>query len=251
MRILVAECRQEVSTFNPDPSHYDDFVTTWGDNVIAFHDGLRSEPGGAIAVFKEAGVECVGAYSARAITSNGTLAADAWDRIAGEFLTAIRNAPPVDAVFFAMHGAMCAANEVDPEGYLLQESRTILGEEIPIVLTLDLHGIVTDRMLRHTNAVVAYHTYPHNDFFETGARGARLLLRIAKREVKPVTAMVRIPALVRGDELITETGLIGNRIRECQAIERSPGGLSAPLCRRRWSPSKRRSARPRRLRAAP
>lgn len=229
MRILIAECRQEVSTFNPDPSHYDDFVTCLGDDVIAFHNGLRSEPGGAIDVFKEAGVEPVGAYSARAITSNGTLAADAWGRIAGEFLTAIRETPPVDAVFFAMHGAMCAATEVDPEGYLLQETRAILGEEIPIVLTLDLHGIVTDRMLRHTDAAVAYHTYPHNDFFETGVRGARLLLRIARGEVKPVTAMVRIPALVRGDELITETGLIGNRIRECQAIERSPGGLSAAV----------------------
>jgi microcystin degradation protein MlrC len=229
VRVLIAECRQEVSTFNPDPSHYDDFVTAWGEDVIAFHDGLRSEPGGALSVFKEAGVEAVGAYSARAITSNGTLAAEAWDRIAGEFLAAIRQAPPVDAVFFAMHGAMCAANEVDPEGFLLQESRRLLGEAMPIVVTLDLHGIVTDRMLRHADAVVAYHTYPHNDFFETGARGARLLLRIVRGEVRPVTAMVRIPALVRGDELITETGLIGNRIRECQAIERSPGGLSAAM----------------------
>jgi microcystin degradation protein MlrC len=41
--------------------------------------------------------------------------------------------------------------------------------------------------------------------------------------------MVRIPALVRGDELITETGLIGNRIRECQRIEATPGGLSAVM----------------------
>jgi microcystin degradation protein MlrC len=229
MRILIGECRQEVSTFNPDPSHYEDFVTAWGGDVVAFHEGLRSEPGGAIAVFGETGVEPVGAYSARAITSNGTLAAADWDRIAGEFLGAIRAAPPVDAVFFAMHGAMCAANEVDPEGYLLQEARKILGEAMPIVVTLDLHGIVTDRMLTHADAVVAYHTYPHNDFFETGVRGARLLLRIANREVRPVTAMVRIPALVRGDELITETGLIGHRIRECQAIEASAGGLSAAM----------------------
>lgn len=229
MRILIAECRQEVSTFNPDPSDYDDFITNYGEDVIAFHDGLRTEPGGAIAVFKEAGADLIGAYSARAITSNGTLAADAWDRISGEFLDAIRNAPPVDAVFFAMHGAMCAANEIDPEGFLLQESRKIMGETIPLVVTLDLHGIVTDRMLTHIDAAVAYHTYPHNDFYETGARGARLLLRIANGEVKPVTAMVRIPALVRGDEMITETGLIGNRIRECQAIERGPGGLSAAM----------------------
>jgi len=233
MRVLIAECKQEVSTFNPQPSGYDDFTISHGTEVLAYHDGIRSEVGGALTVFREAGVETVGAYSARAITSAGTLAADAWNRISGEFLAAIRQAlsesGPFDAVFFSMHGAMCAENEIDPEGYLLQEARAILGEQIPIVTTLDLHGIVTDRMLRHTDAVAAYHTYPHNDFFETGVRGARLLLRLARREVRPVTAMVRIPALVRGDELITETGLIGNRIRECQAIEAQPGGLSANM----------------------
>lgn len=228
-RVLVAECKQEVSTFNPAVSGYDDFAIMSGEEVLAFHDGLPSEIGGARRIFRESGVEEVGAYSARAITSGGTLGAAAWNRIAGELLTAIRQAPPVDGVFLSMHGAMSAENEVDPEGYLLQEVRQILGAAIPFVVSLDLHGIVTDRMLRHADAVVAYHTYPHNDFAETGERAARLLLRLVRGEVKPVTAMVRIPALVRGDELITATGLIGGRIRECQAIEASPGGLSGAM----------------------
>jgi microcystin degradation protein MlrC len=228
MRILIGECKQEVSTFNPAPSGYEDFVISRGDEVLSFHDGIQSEVGGALALFRAAGATPVGLYSARAITSAGTLAAADWRRIAGEFLAAVRQAPPADAVFLSMHGAMCAGNEFDPEGYLLQETRSLLGEAIPIVLSLDLHGILTDRMLRHADAVVAYHTYPHNDFADTGQRAARLLLRITRREVRPVTAMVRIPALVRGDELITETGLIGGHVRECQAIE-ADGGLAAAM----------------------
>jgi microcystin degradation protein MlrC len=229
MRILIAECKQEVSTFNPAATHYEDFVTQWGDDVLAFHGGLKSEVGGAMSVFQAAGAHMIGAYSAKAITSGGTLAAADWDRIAGEFLTAIREAPPVDAIFFSMHGAMCAANEVDPEGYLLTETRKIVGEAMPIVVSLDLHGIVTNRMLEAVDAAVGYHTYPHNDFFETGERAGNLLLRIARGEVKPVTAICRVPALVRGDELITATGKIGARIREAQAIEAGPGGLSAAM----------------------
>ena len=228
-RILVAECKQEVSTFNPATSGAADFDIATGMAVITFHDGLPSEIGGALGVFRAHGATAVGAYSARAITSGGTLRAADWDSIAAAFLAAIRAAPPVDGVFFAMHGAMCAENESDPEGYLLQETRAILGERIPLVVSLDLHGIVTDRMLREADAVVAYHTYPHNDFAETGERAARLLLRLVRGEVQPVTAMVRIPALVRGDELITATGRIGGRIRECQAIEASPGGLAASM----------------------
>ena len=124
---------------------------------------------------------------------------------------------------------MSAQNEDDPEGFLLAEIRKILGENIPIVVSLDLHGILTDRMLQHSDAVVVYQTYPHVDFFETGERAARLLLRILSREVKPVTAKVAIPALVRGDELITETGLFGKAFMAARAIESSDGGLSAGM----------------------
>src|SRR6185436_4961994 len=57
----------------------------------------------------------------------------------------------------------------------------------------------------------------------------KLLLRVLSGDAKPVTARVRIPALVRGDELITETGVFGELVREAQAIEQGAGGLSAGL----------------------
>jgi len=229
-KILVAECKQESSSFNPLLSHYADFRVVVGNEVLARHRGVKSEMAGALSVFAgRPDVQVLPAYSARSITSGGVLAAPDFDRIAGEFLDAVRTAPPVDAVYFSLHGAMEAENEHDTEGFLLAETRQILGEQIPIVVSLDLHGILTDRMLEHADAVLMYHTYPHVDFFETGARAARLLLRVLAREVRPVTAAVTIPALVRGDELITETGLLGKIIRQAQAVEQSPGGLVAGM----------------------
>lgn len=229
-KILIAECKQEVSTFNPHRSGYEDFGVRRGEEILRYHRTVRNEVGGAWSVFAATpGVELVPTYSAFFITSGGTLAGAAWRRIAGEFLAGIRAAPPVDAVYFCMHGAMASDDELDPEGYLLAETRKILGEKIPIVVSLDLHGIITDRMLEHSDAIVAYHTYPHVDFFETGERAARLLLRVLAREVRPVTAKVAIPALVRGDELITATGLFGQSIRAAQAVENSAGGLSAGM----------------------
>src|SRR5207249_12308546 len=112
--------------------------------------------------------------------------------------------------------------EEDPEGYFLQEARKLLGETIPIVASFDLHGILTDRMLQHADAIVVYHTYPHVDFFETGQRAARLLLRLLRKEIRPVTARVAMPALVRGDELITASGVYGDLVRQAQAVELSP-----------------------------
>lgn len=229
-KILIAECKQEVASFNPTPSHYDNFNVSFGEDIVARHRGVRSEMSGALGVFaSRAGVEIIPAYSARSLTSAGTLAASDFDRIASEFLAAIRNAPTVDGVYYSLHGAMAAENEDDPEGFLLAETRKILGEKIPIVVSLDLHAVLTDRMLQHCNAVVMYHTYPHVDFHETGERAGRLLLRIMARDVNPITAAVTIPALVRGDELITETGLLGNVIRAAKAIEGGQGGLVAGM----------------------
>ena len=146
-QILIAECKQEVSSFNPVASGYASFDVAWGTAVPARHRGVWSEVAGALEVFEAHDVELLPAYSAVQRTSGGLLAAAGWSRLSGEFLGSLRAAPPVDGVYFALHGAMSADGEDDPEGFLLAEARKILGEQIPIVASFDLHGILTDRML--------------------------------------------------------------------------------------------------------
>ena len=229
-RIIVAQCHQEISSFNPIRSRYEDFTVTPGEQLLETHSHSRDELGGALGVFERAeDIRIVPTYSARSVTSGGLLAAADFERIAGEFLEGLRAAGPADGVYFALHGAMAAEQEDDPEGYLLEESRKILGEDVPIVISLDLHGIPTPSMLRQCDAVVVYQTYPHVDFFETGARAAKLLLAILQGNARPVMARVPIPALVRGDELITETGSFGSVIRAARAMEQQPRGLSAGM----------------------
>ena len=230
-RILIAECKQEVSTFNPAQSHYEEFRVVQGAQVLEFHRSVREEVGGALSVFDaDPGVELVPSYGASSNTSGGVLTADSFHRLHQDYSSAITEASahtPVDAAYICLHGAMQAADENDPEGALLAEARRILGEQIPIVISVDIHGILTDRMLQHADAVVPYHTYPHIDFYETGARAAELLLKILKGGARPVTARVKIPVLVRGDEMITATGAVGECIRKAQEIEASTDGLSA------------------------
>lgn len=227
-RILVAECKQEVSSFNPVPSRYEDFRVVRGAALLEHHRGCREEVGGALSVLEaDSRVQLVPTLGASANTSGGILAADSFERLNHDVLGGLAEAGPVDAAYFSLHGAMQAENEDDPEGFLLQEARRLLGEKIPFVVSLDLHGVLTDRMLKHSDAVVAYHTYPHVDFFQTGARAASLLMKILNRGVRPVTARVKIPALVRGDELITETGSIRECIQLAKQIEVSDAGLSA------------------------
>ena len=229
-RILIFSCMQEVSSFNPVPSTIDDFNIGHGQEWLDDRRSIDDEIGGALSVFEaEEGIEMVPTMGAKAITSGGTLQAADWASLRDDLVASLEDNSRVDAAYFCLHGAMSAEGEPDPEGHLLAEARRILGNDIPLVVSLDLHGILTDRMISHSDAIVLYHTYPHVDMGTTGERAARLLLRILDGEVSPVTARVKIPALVRGDELITESGLFGECIRLCQEIESSPVGLAAGM----------------------
>jgi microcystin degradation protein MlrC len=226
-RILVVECMQEISSFNPVESQYEQFVIQRGAEVFDLQRGNNTSIGGALEVLEATpGVELVPAYSARPFSA-GILSRAGFERLATELLDHVRaRADGVDAVYFSMHGAMGAVGELDPEGYLLEECRKIFGPKVPIVISLDLHGILTARMLRQIDGVTIYHTYPHVDFADTGARAARLLLRILGG-AKTTIARVVVPALVRGDELITETGVYGQVIRQAQKLERDGVALAA------------------------
>ena len=152
-RILIAECKQEVSTFNPVPSEYEDFRTIEGPEMLPYFRNVGQEMSGALTVFdQDPSIDVVPTFGAKANTSGGVLSADGWNRLSESILEAISEYSDVDGVYFSLHGAMQAENENDPEGFLLQEARRLLGETIPIVISLDLHGILTDRMLTHRDA---------------------------------------------------------------------------------------------------
>ena len=228
-RILIAECMQEISSFNPVQSGYANFHIERGEELLA-HRGLNTSLGGALQVFAQAGATPVLTIAARS-GSAGLLSAEGWARLHAEVLGAIRQGleQRPDAIYFSLHGAMGADGELDPEGYLLAEVRRMVGPDLPIVISLDLHGILTDRMLRQINGVAIYHTYPHVDFASTGERAAQILLRIVDRKLRPTIARVVIPALVRGDELITKTGCYGELIREARRMELEGSAMSAGI----------------------
>src|SRR6185436_10941157 len=101
-RILIAECKQEVSTFNPVLSGCEDFTIRHGQEILHYHRRVRSEVGGALSVFDAtSGVELVPTFSAHFITSGGTLADAAFERLAGQLLASIKQASPVDGVYFS------------------------------------------------------------------------------------------------------------------------------------------------------
>lgn len=228
-RVLIAALKQETATFNPVRTRYEDFHVVTGNELFEAYRGTQTELAGAMDVLSADGrVEIVPAFAVDAV-SGGPVATSALDRLLAMMVDAVQQAERIDGLYICFHGAMAGEEEGDPEGKVLVQIRQIVGA-LPIVVSLDLHAIITERLIQAADILVPFHTYPHVDQFETGQRAARNLIRLLEGSVNPVTARVEIPMLVRGDELITigdHPGLFAEAIRMCQEIEASAPGLAA------------------------
>lgn len=99
---------------------------------------------------------------------------------------------PVDGVFLSLHGGAIGEKEGDPEGVILERVRSIVGKDVPIIATLDLHANVSDRMVRNSDVLVAYRTNPHMDMHERGAESADHMREILAG-TRATAAMVKLP----------------------------------------------------------
>ena len=205
MRILIAGFQHETNTFAPSLADWAAF--TRGDSFPAFVRGaeMMSQLAGInipVAGFMDAarthGWTLVPSCWAGAIPSS-YVTRDAFERIAGaitEDVAAARDSGGLDGVYLDLHGAAVAEHVDDAEGEVLARVRALVGPQVPIVASLDLHANVTHRMLREADALVSYRTYPHVDMADTGALAAELLARRLKAGRKEPQHFRRLPFLL-------------------------------------------------------
>ncbi|MGE0753242.1 MAG: M81 family metallopeptidase [Variibacter sp.] len=128
--------------------------------------------------------------------AGGLVTTDAFERIAGELIGRLSAAMPVDAVYLDLHGAMVTEPFEDGEGEVLRRVRATVGEDVPVVISLDYHANVTPQMVAMTDSLVAYRTYPHVDRAETGAYAAQALSLLLKRGRPKGRALRKLPFLI-------------------------------------------------------
>lgn len=147
-------------------------------------------------------IELVGTHAGSAWPS-GPVEREVHEELRKGIVGGVRDAMPVDGVFIALHGSMVADGCDDPEGDLLERVRAVVGPDVPVVATLDLHGNITERMATHASALVGYHNNPHTDMRQTGQRGARLLLAAMNGEARPTLAWRKLPTIAPGNSQTT------------------------------------------------
>jgi microcystin degradation protein MlrC len=117
----------------------------------------------------------------------------------------LRAAMPVDGVFLSLHGAASATEEADPDGVLLARLRAVVGPEVPVIATLDLHANVSRAMVDHADVLVAFVTNPHVDMAERGAEAAAAM-RAMLGGMRPRMGFVKLPMIPPATSQNTDAG---------------------------------------------
>jgi microcystin degradation protein MlrC len=229
MRFLIAMMKHETNTFSPIPTDLQRF-RDWGlyedEAVVRAYRGTNHPTAAFLELAAEAGAEIVTPVAAEAMPS-GPVQRAAYDYLAGRIFDAVARGG-IDAAFLDLHGAMVAEHEPDGEGALLERLRQI-APGLPIAVTFDMHGNMSERIARNATVINCYKTYPHTDMYEAGMHAGRALLGALRGEAEPVIAWGRLPLLAQTLRMGTADEPMKSMQDMCRALEREPGILAASV----------------------
>lgn len=193
-RIAVGGIHTECSTSSPVLMQPEDFRVLRGADLLAheYFDFLHAD-----------GVEHLPLLHARAVPG-GPVARATYEAFKAEFLDRLKAALPIDGLYLAMHGAMNVEGMDDAEGDWISAARAVVGPDVPVAASYDLHGNVTQKIVDQLDIFAGYRTAPHIDVRETMVRAWSMLVRALKTGEKPGVAWAPVPVLLPGERTSTE-----------------------------------------------
>jgi microcystin degradation protein MlrC len=193
-KVLVAGLFHETHTFLDGRTRLADFEIRQGSDLLSAI-GDASPLAGVLEVGKEEQWSLIPALDMRAMPG-----AVVEDRVVEAFWQGVRLAVELsnglDGIFLILHGAMVSESLDDVEGELLFRIRRLPGcSNVPLCGVLDLHANVTEKMVAHVDAIVAYRENPHTDAKEAAMDAARLLTRLMNTRERTMTVWEHPPIL--------------------------------------------------------
>src|SRR6185295_11284576 len=201
-RIAVGGFLHETNTFAPTKATFADFqhgggwpAMTEGADVLKVMRRINVGLAGFVDSAEANGWNLIPTIACGASPS-AHVTRDAFERIVKVMVDGIAAAGPLDAVYLDLHGAMVTEHLDDGEGEILARVRKVIGNDVPLVVSLDLHANVTPEMVAHADALIAYRTYPHVDMADTGRACAQHLALLLKTKQRLAKAFRQTPFLI-------------------------------------------------------
>jgi len=229
MRIAIASYGQETSSFSPLPTTRETFELYGlykGEDILQ-----KCRQVGAIGGFLTAMEEAPVDWTPLPIIhgwagAHGPLTAEILDFFEQKICEGLGACQPIDALFFALHGAAAATDVHDTEGHLLAAVRHVVGADLPIVISLDHHANLTQSMVETVDGLVGHRTQPH-DQFDTGRLAGQMLLAMLQDGAQPTIAWRKLPLITHQEQFMTAHGPMMEWFDLARDMESRPGVMSA------------------------
>lgn len=117
----------------------------------------------------------------------------------------LQEAGHLDGVFIIGHGAGITPKTDDMDGDYFETVRSVVGPDVPVVATLDLHGNVSENMVRQADVLISFLTNPHIDMVERSAEAAHVMHEIFNG-MKPAVSFIRLPLMTPQVTQLTAEG---------------------------------------------
>ena len=222
--IAIAGLAIETSTFTPTRTLAPAFHPDRGDEVVARYPFLASLD----ADFR-------GALIGHALPG-GIVDRASYEELASEIvarLTAIVASTSVDGLWYDIHGAMVVEGLDDAEADLLGRIRAVIGPDVVVSASMDLHGNVTADLAHQVDLVTCYRMAPHEDAMETKERAVRNLVDVLTTRPlgarRPVKAWIPIPVLLPGEQTSTRIEPAASLYAQVPEVEATEGVLDAAI----------------------
>lgn len=197
-RVAIAGIAIESSTFSPAVTNEEAFKTREGDSVFTYYPFFSPDSN----IINRA--EWIPTLRGHAMPG-GIVTREAYESLVTKTLDMLKEAMPLDGLFFDIHGAMSVQGLDDPEGDFIVRIREVIGNEVLISTSMDLHGSVSPRLAENTDLITCYRMAPHEDAIESKKRAVtNLLNRLENGKGKPAfKAWIPVPILLPGEKTST------------------------------------------------
>ncbi len=166
-----------------------------GDQIYELHGDTDTCFGGYYEAAEKYGFELVPLLFA-ATDPAGTISSEAFESILGEALQMLADQGPWDGVILNQMGAAVTENFPDMDGEVAGRTRALIGPDVPLIMTLDLHANVSQQMADETDALFIYRTNPHLDARPLAVKACEILIKIINGEINPVSALEMPPMVI-------------------------------------------------------
>jgi microcystin degradation protein MlrC len=223
IRILTGGISHESNTFNPILTTEDYFNIKRGNDVLVDEEWAD--------YLLEAGVEVIPTLHANA-NPFGVVASVTYESFKNEIIQGARNAieeGELDGIYLDMHGALHVEGLADAQVDLVKSIREIVGEEVLIAGSFDLHGNMSEEFVDQLDILTAYRTAPHVDGLETRLRTVTLLVEAIENDYQPVITHIKVPILIPGEKGITSVEPLRSLYSHLQIVADKEGLMDASV----------------------